>query len=457
MALIAPVINTELVTELPFNKPYISTLSFVAALGGLLFGFDTAIISGTQPFIIPYFNLSDVMLGQVVGSLLLGSATGALIAGKLSDIFGRKKILVVCAFLFALSAIGAGLSNTVSALIINRIIGGIAVGAAAMVSPMYIAEIAPAQIRGKLVSYYQLAIVIGILLAFASNYFLSGLTANWRWMFASQSAPAILFLVSLLVVSESPRWLVKKKKTKEARAILTKIGGEAYAEEEMVSITDSFHNQQKENWKDLLQAKYRAIIIIGIMVAVFSQVTGINSILYYAPMIFKKMGSQTDTALLQTLCVGVTNFAFTFAAISLMDKIGRKKLFITGNIIMAAALLIAALCFHYQYLNPYIILPAIMLFIAGFASAVGPTTWVYLSEIFPNNIRGIAMSVATLGLWIANYAANALFPVMLSRMGTPLTLTTNAILCIIYIIYIKRNLAETKGMTLEEIEKILIK
>ncbi len=191
MTVIAPLSTTQSVTQASFNKSYVATLSFVAALGGLLFGFDTAIISGTQPFIIPYFKLSDVMLGQVVGSLLLGSATGALIAGKLSDIFGRKRILIACALLFALFAFGAGLSNTVSVLIINRFIGGMAVGAAAMVSPMYIAEIAPAQIRGRLVSFYQLAIISGILLAFASNYFLSGLSNNWRWMFASQAAPAL--------------------------------------------------------------------------------------------------------------------------------------------------------------------------------------------------------------------------------------------------------------------------
>ncbi|HOY22045.1 MAG TPA: sugar porter family MFS transporter [Cellvibrio sp.] len=436
-------------------KPlFIWMVTAVAALGGLLFGFDTAIISGALPFLRQEFTLSPVMQGWLVSSILLGCGAGALVAGRLSDPFGRKKLLIICALFFAIAGLGTGLANSVYTLITFRMLGGIAIGIAAMVSPMYIAEISPSPIRGRLVTLYQLAIVCGILLAFVASFLLSSLgNSSWRWMFASQAIPALAFFCALFFVPESPRWLAMYDRFDEARSILESVGGREHADQEILQIKESLNAVNDTSWKLLLSKENFRIIVIGVTVAVFSQITGINSILYYAPIIFERTGSGVDTALLQTLGIGLTNFLFTLVAIWLIDKTGRKPLLLFGSIFMGVSLLILAACFHAEILaGPWIFL-CLMSYIASFAATLGPITWVYLSEAFPNRIRAHAMAIATLALWLSNFIATFTFPMLLASIGDAATMLFNAILCGVFVIFIVFKVHETKGKTLEDIQQ----
>jgi MFS transporter, SP family, arabinose:H+ symporter len=441
-----------------YNNQYIFLISMVSALGGLLFGFDTAIISGAIEFLKPYFRLNEYSLGWAVSSILIGCATGAALAGKLSDAIGRKKTLMLCAVLFAITGIVTGMATTLGVFIAGRIAGGLAVGTAAMVAPMYIAESVPAALRGRLVSLYQLAIVIGVLLAYLSNYLLADAGENnWRWMFGSQALPSVLFFLCLFLVPETPRWLIKKNRKQEAGNILSKTGGADYAISEMKSIEESFNNEKQGTLSDLLRPAYQPVLWMGAMIAIFQQITGINAILYYAPEIFKYTGISTENALLQTIGIGVVNFLCTFIAIWLVDKVGRKILLLAGSLIMALSLVGVAACFHYKYFDNYIVLIFLTFYIAGFSASLGAVTWVILSEIFPNSIRAIALSVSTLILWIADFAASFTFPILNKNLGVPVTLLIFSVLCFIYFIYLKIKVPETKGKSLEELEKELVK
>lgn len=448
------VVSIEQGIEKP-HKNFIILVSGVAALGGLLFGFDTAIISGTIPYITTYFSLNEYMLGWAVSSILIGCAGGAMVSGKLADLYGRKFMLIICAILFAVSGIGAGLSNQLWLFILFRFIGGLGVGAAAMVSPMYIAEIAPAAWRGRLVAFYQLAIVAGILLAYFSNYALDNTGANnWRWMFASQAAPSLLFFLLLLAVPETPRWLIKQGRRSDAAAILTKTTGSGAAPKEMTAIENSFHQEKQPAWWQLFGNTYRPVLWLGILIAVFQQVTGINAILYYAPVIFKETGLSSSSSLLQTIGVGVVNVVSTFIAIGLVDKVGRKKFLLAGSIAMGISLVVVALCFQYRYFDNYIVLIFMLLYVGAFGCTLGAVTWVYLSEIFPNRIRGLALSIATLALWLADFIVTYTFPVMTKHLGTSVTLFSYAALCAVAFVYMLANVKETKGRSLEEIETL---
>jgi sugar porter (SP) family MFS transporter len=440
------------------NKRFIVLVSFVAALGGLLFGFDTAIISGTIPYITSFFGLNEYWLGWSVSSILIGCAIGAVIAGPLADKYGRKFTLMICAVLFAVSGVGAGLSNQLNWFVGFRLVGGLGVGAAAMVSPMYIAEMAPAAWRGRLVAFYQMAIVFGILLAYFSNYLFNDLGANnWRWMFASQAAPSLLFLLFLLMVPETPRWLVKKGRKQQAGEILKKVSDSNSIDKELADIEKSFQHQNSLSLSRLFNKTYRPVLFIGILVAVFQQVTGINSILYYAPVIFKETGMDSSSSLLQTIGIGVVNVISTFIAIGLVDKVGRKKFLLAGSLIMGISLTAVALCFQYSYFDNYIVLIFMLLYVAAFGCTLGAVTWVYLSEIFPNLVRGLAMSIATLSLWLADFAITYTFPIMTKQLGTATTLFCYAVLCVIAFVYMLFKVKETKGRTLEEIETLFIK
>ncbi|MBO9621035.1 MAG: sugar porter family MFS transporter, partial [Niabella sp.] len=370
------------------DKKFIALASFVAALGGLLFGFDTAIISGAIPYIRNYFQLDEYMLGFTVSSILVGCAIGALLAGNIANRYGRRLTLIVCALLFALSGIGSGLAHELSSFIAFRLLGGLGVGAAAMVSPMYIAEIAPPKQRGRLVSFYQLAIVFGILVAYFTNYIFDGAGANnWRWMFASQALPSLLFFLLLLLVPETPRWLVMKNKDHAARAILQKISGAATADKELEQMKNSFRDMEKSSAKTLFSKPYKTVLFIGILMAVFQQVTGINAIIYYAPVIFRETGLDGASSLTQTIGIGVVNIIATLIAIGLVDKLGRKKLLVAGSFLMMLALVGIGLCFQFHYFDHYFVLIFMLLYVAAFGATLGAVVWVYLSEIFPNRIR----------------------------------------------------------------------
>lgn len=436
---------------------FLILVTFAAALGGLLFGFDTAVISGAVPFIKIYFNLNDIMLGWAVSSLLLGCILGVILSGKPADTFGRKKTLLVASLLFFVSALGSALSTHLYIFVIFRLVGGVAVGAASTLSPMYISEISPADKRGSLVSLNQLAIVIGILVAFFSNYLLvSAGQNNWRWMLAVMGLPAFLFFITLLFIPESPRWLIQKKRNKEAFGILERINGTVSANEEVKAIEESIINEQKGEIKDLVTKEIRPLIFIGIVVAIFSQITGINSIMYYAPMIFAKTGIGVNSALMQTIAVGGVNLIFTFVAIKYIDRFGRKPLLIAGTSGMAVSLMVLAVAFYLQEFGSFLILIFILIYIASFAASLGPVTWVFVAEIYPNRLRSEAMSVAVVFLWIAVFIVSLSFPYMLNILGGGTVFLVFGLMCMIYLGFLLTKVPETKGKSLEELEKILI-
>ncbi|GAB3892196.1 sugar porter family MFS transporter [Larkinella knui] len=437
------------------NPRYVYLISAIAALGGVLFGFDLVIISGTVPFFTRYFQLDEFETGWAVGCINLGAAMGALMGGRLSDTLGRKKLLMGCAVLFALTGAGTGWAGSFPLFIAFRMLSGVAVGAAALVCPMYVAEISPAPMRGRMVSFYQLSIVAGILLAYLSNYLLlnTGLN-NWRWMFSSQSGPSLLFFLGLFFVAESPRWLIRKHRIDEAEAILTRIGGPKYATAEASQIKASFSQETRESVSDLFRKDLWPIVFIGIVVAVFSQAVGQNSLFSYAPELFRQAGMAQDSAFLQSIIIGVINFIFTFIAIGTIDKIGRKKLLQYGSILLGLDALALSAPFYWHLPGAWVLV-FVLAFIAIYSATLGPVTWVCLSEIFPNHIRGNALALATLALWITNFFTTASFPVMKQYWGLPLTFGFHAVLCFAYFLFIWGRIPETKGKSLEEIEKEL--
>lgn len=436
-----------------YNRSYIYLVSTIAALGGLLFGFDIAIISGTIHFFSTHFQLDELNVGWAVGCISIGAATGALLSGKLSDMLGRKRLLLLSALLFAITGVGTGWAGNFTYFIIFRLLSGVAVGSAAVVCPMYIAEISPAPMRGRLVSFYQLAITLGVLLAYLSNYLLldTGVN-NWRWMFSSQAAPALLFFFGLFLVSESPRWLIRKKREKEAIQVLERVGGIDFAKAEGKAIRMSFSHEVKENANNLFSKNAFHIVITGIIIAVFSQIGGVFT--SYAPEIFKEVGMAEDSAFLQSIILGLILFVFTIVAIATIDKAGRKKLLLSGAALLSLDTMAIALAFYFQ-LSGFWILTFVLAFIAVYAATLGPVTWVVLSEIFPNRIRGKAMSLATLSLWIANFFIIGSFPIMKLYFGLPITFGIYAALCFIYFLFVYIRIPETKGRSLEEIERIL--
>lgn len=441
-----------------YKKNYILLVSAIASLGGLLFGFDTAVISGTTPFIRPYFGLDDIGLGWTVSSLLGGCILGVISAGKPSDLFGRKKTLMAAALLFVLSAVGSALAEHLFSFISFRILGGFGVGIASMLSPMYISEISPAARRGRLVSFNQLAIVIGILLAFISNALLvnSG-DNNWRWMLAVMAFPALMFFIFLFFAPESPRWLVQKGHSQKALLILGKVNGSEIAKAELNSIEESVKEEEDTGtYREVLSLRIRPILLIGIFLAVFSQITGINSIMYYAPVIFQSIGAGASSAVTQTAFIGGCNLLFTFLAISLIDRIGRKPMLIGGTIGMIVSLTSIAVAFYLKKYEGFVILFFILTYCASFAASLGPVTWVLISEIFPNKLRSKAMSLAVVSIWIANFLLILVFPVVLNRFGGATAFLIFDIMCMFLLIFSIFKVPETKGKSLEELEKLLI-
>jgi len=377
---------------------YVLSICAVAALGGLLFGYDTGVINGAIGPLKAHFILNPKAEGWAMGCALLGCAIGAAVAGMLSDRFGRKKVLVLSAVLFFISAVGTALPKSIVQFIIFRIIGGVGVGAASITSPMYIAEISPARIRGRMVSVNQFAIVTGFLVVYFVNYFIAlGQTeawladAGWRWMFGSEALPAILLLLFLFFVPESPRWLTKQGRGDEALRILSRVDGAQYARNELADIKDAI-SHESGSIAQLLQPGMRIVLVMGVVLAVLQQVTGINVFLYFGTEIFKKMGSETNAALLQTIVVGAVNLSFTIIAIWTVDRLGRRPLMIIGSAGMGFCLLAMGLAAFLGRTELWLLL-FILGYIACFALSVGPVTWVILSEIFPTRIRGRAMAI----------------------------------------------------------------
>jgi len=443
---------------------YLVKICLVATLGGLLFGYDTGVISDAIGFLTKHFGLGVNLEGWAMSCAILGCIVGVLIAGVFGDRLGRKKLLVLSGALFALSALGTAFPPNFTVFIMFRVLGGIGIGAASMASPLYIAEISPARIRGRMVSLNQLAIVTGFLLVYFANYYIArqGTEAwnehyGWRWMFGCGFVPAVLFLLLLLMVPESPRWLVEMNRREEALDVLTRVNGPDAAAAELAAIEKTIV-QEEGTVLQLLRPGLRTALFISIALAVLQQVTGINAFLYYGPEIFKKLGSTTDAALLQQILVGAVNMLFTVVAIWTVDRWGRKPLMIFGSAGMGIALFGMGLAAWFNKVDVWL-LGLILGYIACFALSVGPVTWVILSEIFPTKIRGRAMAAATVFLWGADFLVTQTAPLLNKNPWLVETFNKSfpfflyGIFCVVEVIFVWLAVPETKGRTLEEIER----
>ena len=460
-------------TEAPFsfNASYVWMISGVAALGGLLFGYDWVVIGGAKPFFERYFHLTDAaQSGWANSCALVGCFLGAIGAGALSDRFGRKRLLIFSAFLFAATSLGNALAPSFVIFVLWRIMGGIAIGLASNLSPMYIAEVAPAPMRGRLVSINQLTIVIGILLAQFIDWFLArNLPAGsseefivnswygregWRWMFALTAAPSLLFFVGMFFVPESPRWLVKNGRSDMARGILRRISGDDYARTEVEEVQKTLANEeiQHVHFQDLFDPRMRRALVIGVVLAVFQQWCGINVIFNYAEEIFHAAGYDISDVLKNIAWTGSVNLVFTFVALGVVDRGGRRVLMLIGAAGLALIYTAMGFCYHAGVKG----LPMLLLVLTAigcYALSLAPVTWVVISEIFPNRIRGAAMSVAVTSLWIACFILTYTFPVLNARLGSAGTFWLYAGICVAGFVFILTRLPETKGKTLEQIER----
>ena len=437
------------------NKNQLLIFSTVAALGGLLFGFDTGVISGAIPFIKLEFYLNSYQEGFAVSNLMIACVIGALIAGPIADWTGRKKVLILCAVLFIVSAILSALPRSFTELVIARFIGGIGVGVASVVSPMYIAEISPAKIRGRLVALNQLAIVVGILLSYLSNWLLvdTGIN-NWRYMLVAEILPATTFLMGLFFILESPRWLTKEGLEKDALDVLKVVAGVENADHELQEVKKSLA-EKKTSLKELLHPSLRRVLIVGILFSLFAHITGIDTIIYYGPIIFLESGFKTDSALLASVIIGITNLIFTFVGMAMIDKAGRKFLLLVGIAGMGISMTLVGFCMQSDMISAKWTLLWIMTYIASFAMSIGVVIWVYLSEIYPTRVRGQALSVATMVLWLGNVILTQLFPVMMERFGGG-TFYIFSFICLLAFIFTWTMVKETRGVSLEEIEKMWV-
>lgn len=482
---------------------------FAAALAGLLFGYDTGVASGIQGYLQSYFHLSNTQLGFAIASLDLGCIAGAMMAGTLADRFGRKKILILCAILFAISGVLSAIPRDITELVLARILGGVAVGASSMIAPVYIAEISPEKHRGRFGSLFQLGIVVGIAVVYWVNYLilnaghhinmghhLAGMdwnqTTGWRWMLGSETLPALVFLAMLLTIKESPRWLIINDRETQARTILTRFFGTVRAEVEIAAVKE-VAKQEEGRLRELFRKSFRFPLLIALFLAVFSQFSGINSIIYYAPRVFGAAGMNTSSAFGSTALIGMVLVLFTFIAVAYVDRAGRKLLLIIGTAIQVVALASVGLVFaiapkerainihdslqfqgalsnarfaamarlahlpiimapHFTSTQIGILLMSILVFIAAFSMAMGPMPWIIISEIFPARIRGRAASVGVLTLWAAIFVVAQTFPMLKADVGLTVTYFIYSGCSFISFLFAALVLPETKGKTLEQIE-----
>lgn len=466
-------------SEFNFNYTYIFIITIITALGGFLFGYDWVVIGGAKPFFESYFNLtSSFEIGWAMSNALVGCLIGAALSGYITDKFGRKKILILSGLLFTISAAGTAFSHSFSFFVWARILGGIGIGLASNVSPMYIAEIAPAKHRGRLVSINQLTIVVGILLAQITNwliaepmpeeasneYILNSWNGQygWRWMFGAETIPALIFFLLAWFIPESPRWLVKQNREGEAENVLEKIGGIEYAKKALKPVKETLRNEaDKVHLKELWQPSLLPILGLGIALTVFQQWCGINVIFNYADEVFTSAGYTVTDMLFNIVITGVVNLIFTLVAMKTVDNWGRKKLLLIGAGGLSVIYLLLAFFYYTQILGVHMLI-LVVAAIAFYAMSLAPVTWVVISEIFPNCIRGAAMSVSIFALWTASLILTYTFPLLNEGLGegskgTALTFGLYALICIIGFFLIRTKLPETKGKSLEELEKELVK
>jgi sugar porter (SP) family MFS transporter len=432
--------------------------TFVAALGGFLFGFDTAVINGAIPFFSEYFGLTDSLKGWAVSSALFGCIIGSLFIGRPGDRFGRRTMLKVLALLFLLSVAGSGVAWNLSVFVFSRFIGGIAIGGVSVLSPMYISEIAPPEQRGRLAITFQLAIVVGILVAFFSDYLLLATGPNnWRWMFIAGVIPASFFYSLLFFVSRSPRWLVQKGRYGEALSVIRTVNPGANAEALIEEIKSSVNSEVLHKNVFLFRPPYLKLVLIGFAVGMFNQFTGINVIMYYATDIFHKAGLSVGSSIGQTVIIGLTNLIFTLIAMRIIDKVGRKKMLLTGSIGMSVFLALFAWANTGSGFSGITMLLMLVGFVGFFAVSQGAVIWVLLAEMFPNNIRSRGSSIGSFSHWFFNGILSYLFPVIAGiSNGVAYSFAFYALMTLVSFFFFSKFLVETKGKSLEQLEKQVI-
>ena len=452
---------------------YAVKVALTVALGGFLMGFDASVISGVVTFIEPELGLSKLELGWTVASLTLTATLAMMLSGPLSDRLGRRPVLKIAAVLFAVSAIASAVAPGFVTLAAARMLGGFGVGAALIIAPMYIAEIAPAAMRGRMVSFNQLNIVIGISVAFFSNYLILRLGEselawaealrlgewNWRWMLGVEALPAIVYFFALFAVPESPRWLLMHAQEDEARRVLERVSNRDQAEKEIEAVKASLRAEEgteRAAPRELLQPALRRVLVIGISIAILQQVTGINAVFFYAPMIFEQSGIGTDASFMQAVLVGLVNLVFTVLAISFIDRIGRRPLLVAGLAGIAVCMLLLSYGFASEDTNPMLILAGILGFVASFAMSLGPVMWVLFSELFPNRVRGLAISFVGLINSAVSFTVQLVFPWELETLGNSITFLIYGLFALAGLVLVIRLFPETKGRSLEELEGELL-
>ena len=452
------------------TSSFLFLICLVSAMGGLLFGYDWVVIGGAKIFYEPFFDIenSAAMRGWAMSSALIGCLVGALLSGAWSDRYGRKKMLIVASFLFVASAVGTGAVDSFAWFVIYRIVGGFGIGIASNVSPVYIAEVSPASVRGRLVSLNQLTIVLGILMAQLANwgigaYFTAGADTlsdtsiewAWRWMFWAELIPAVIFFLLSFLIPESPRWLAAENRSAEAGKIMERIGGESYARQTLAELESlAVTKGEPVHWSALTRPGIRKVLVIGIVLAIFQQWCGINVIFNYAHEIFSAAGYAVSDVLMNIVVTGITNVLFTFVAIYTVDRWGRRALLFVGSAGLALIYLILGFG-YFMEISGWPMLLLVVLAIACYAMSLAPVVWVVLSEIFPVRIRGMAMALATFFLWVACFVLTYTFPILNEAIGAAGTFWLYAAVCLAGFLFIRSQLPETKGKTLEELEKDL--
>jgi SP family arabinose:H+ symporter-like MFS transporter len=432
---------------------YVVFLGSTAALGGLLFGFDIAIITGAGPFITREFALSDIGLGWAFSSLLFGCVLGCFIAGKLTDKYGRKKLLLGVAVLFALTSIATALASSFTAFVTARFLGGLAVGGVSLLSPMYVSEVSPPSIRGRMGTLYQMSIITGIIVSYGINYLLRNTGPNnWRWMFLTGVVPSAVFLIFIALAPETPRFLAMTGKLHEAFALLERIGGAESARAQISEIAATLH-KEPQTWRALMRPGVRRALLVSAGLAILIHVSGINTIVDYAPAIFQSAGWRVDGALASTFIVGLTEFLFTIISFWVIDRYGRKPLYIVGSLGMALSLLMLTATVMAGRFHGALVLALILTYLAFFASCIGPVFWTLIPEIFPNDVRGMAMTVPVLIQWVANAIVVLLFPFAFHVIGKTFTFSFLAAMALGQGIFAWLCVPETKNKRLEEIEE----
>lgn len=422
--------------------------------------YDTAVISGAVGFLQIKFSLTSAEVGWVTSCILIGCAIGVSVAGVLSDLFGRKKILALSAIIFAVSSLGAAFSSSYLILVIWRILAGIGIGLTSLITPLYIAEMAPSEVRGKLVSVNQLAITIGIFIVYFINAAIASgssadwnISTGWRWMMGIGVIPSALFLIALIPAGESPRWLAQHGKQSEALKVLKKVeSSELAAKQQLNAIQDAEKVVDDTKFSDLFNKTWFPVLVIGVLLALFQQFSGSNAIMYYAPEIFKGAGFGQSGAFMATVSIGVINMVITVVSLGLVDRIGRKKLLGWGSFAMSVCLLVVAICF-FTHASATVTLTFILLAIASYAISLAPVTWLLISEIFPSRIRGRAMSICTVVLWLSDFTLSYTFPILTQNIGEGWTFILYVVVTAVSALFVWKMVPETRGKSLEEIEQ----